>query len=602
MNKEHSLLQWLIVLSIFMIFAGCNTGNGDTSGSGNSYLLETSSYMSSASATTGMSESSSSLSTGFDQDNYLVFPVDGLPGDSDCPVDSGAARPTSTSSAQSWYTMVWGGKYNGSFKNRCKGTGGHPGVDIRVVSGTAVRSIGKGTVVVSKDYDSEKSWGGLIVIRHDISGVDGPIYSCYAHLKRRDVEKDAEIPYPGFSIGLSGGDASDPHHGNSDAAHLHFQIDKVMPDPYPYFPSQTESPDPNLAGNTYDPIKFIEDNHSIDVALIIDSSGSMTSSDPGDMRKEAAKLFVDTAASNDQVAIIDFDSYALLRWGLQELTDDRSSIKNAIDMIDSSGGTNISNALQMAYDELNISTRSAKKAALLLTDGMGSYNNEASLFATKSWPVFTVGLGLSTDTDLLSEIAQETGGKYFALTDSNQLKNVYFEIATQIAGGSLLMCTDTTMTTGDTYNTQITIPSNQQSLSFMFSWPGSDIGTTLVSPSGREISPSTNDSDVYHAKGLTYELYRLTNPEAGEWSVKVYGADLAPQGEVVSISISSIGSPASSSEPTNTVVTEEEESNSGKGCFISTSTAGHKTSHCLLTLLVFTGIVLGGLCTKNIFN
>ena len=281
----------------------------------------------------------------------------------------------------------------------------------------------------------------------------------------------------------------------------------------------------------------------IDAALIIDSSGSMSWNDPQNLRKEAAKIFVDTAQDNDQIVIVDFDSYAYARWSLQPLTDNRTGIKSAIDSINSSGGTNISRGLLEAYDELNSSTQPYKKAAVLLTDGQGSYYDEALLYSQRGWPIFTIGLGYSTDVNLLTKIANDTGGKYFALSDPNQLQNVYFEIATQITGGSILTNTSTNMTTGQNFNTSVTVPVNQQSTTFLTNWPGSDVSTTLISPSGQPIDSNTNDPDIYYAKGLTYELFRITNPEAGDWNINVYGVDLATGGEVVSVNVSTIGQP-----------------------------------------------------------
>ncbi|MES0336489.1 MAG: hypothetical protein SFH39_09080 [Candidatus Magnetobacterium sp. LHC-1] len=72
----------------------------------------------------------------------VAFPIEGLSGDSDCPKDSG----TTADGNRNWYTVVWGGKYNGNWNTRCKGTGGHSGMDIAVGSGTQVRSIAAGTV------------------------------------------------------------------------------------------------------------------------------------------------------------------------------------------------------------------------------------------------------------------------------------------------------------------------------------------------------------------------------------------------------------------------------------------------------------------------
>jgi uncharacterized protein YegL len=303
----------------------------------------------------------------------------------------------------------------------------------------------------------------------------------------------------------------------------------------------------NLTWVSFDAIKFEyvgTFTSNIDCVLMIDSSGSMRQNDPNDFRKEAAKIFVDTARNDDQIAIVDFDGDAEVKWPLWPLTETRYGIKSAINLIDSFGGTNIGAAMQLAYDQLILSSQPYKKAAVLLTDGEGTYNNEALLYQNKGWPVYTVGLGFDLNPTLLEQIANQTGGEYFALTDPNQLKNVYFEIATQISGGSSLLSTNFALTNGQENSTYANVPANQQSTTFLINWPGSDVSTTLISESGRVIQPGSTAPDVYHAKGLTYELYRITNPEAGKWEIRCLGVDLPPGGETVNVSVSTIGPPA----------------------------------------------------------
>ena len=187
--------------------------------------------------------------TSEEQTLQFVYPIEGLPGDTDCPAASGTPKRVD-GNPSSWYSVVW----NGTYTDGCKGTGGHPGVDIRVDSGTPVHAIGSGTV--HKSYDSP-TWGGLIVIKHTLP--TETVWSVYAHLKQRNVTKGTVTV--GQVIGLSGGSTTDPNHGNSTGPHLHFQIDKGNVFLYPYWPSSgVGTVDSKIEANTYDPIKFIKDH------------------------------------------------------------------------------------------------------------------------------------------------------------------------------------------------------------------------------------------------------------------------------------------------------------------------------------------------------
>ena len=84
------------------------------------------------------------------------------------------------------HTLWYGSKYSGSSNNRCEGSGGHPGVDIRGVSQLSkiVRSIGKGTVI-EKNYSS--GFGNYLIIQHDDRDY-GKFYSVYGHLKSGSLD------------------------------------------------------------------------------------------------------------------------------------------------------------------------------------------------------------------------------------------------------------------------------------------------------------------------------------------------------------------------------------------------------------------------------
>ncbi len=69
--------------------------------------------------------------------------------------------------------------------------------------------------------------------------------------------------------------------------------------------------------------------------------------------------------------------------------------------------------------------------------------------------------------------------------------------------------------------------------SFGIDWPGSDVEMTLISPSGQVYSRGSQPAGVYHRNGQTQELFRIANPEAGRWKVRLYGRDVRRTGEPV---------------------------------------------------------------------
>ena len=64
---------------------------------------------------------------------------------------------------------------------------------------------------------------------------------------------------------------------------------------------------------------------NIDVALVIDSSGSMKKTDPRSLRIPAAKLFISLLDSNDRAAVLSFSDKGHPIAGLPPVNNDANS-------------------------------------------------------------------------------------------------------------------------------------------------------------------------------------------------------------------------------------------------------------------------------------
>ncbi len=293
-----------------------------------------------------------------------------------------------------------------------------------------------------------------------------------------------------------------------------------------------------------DAVKFLSvDSGNIDIALIIDSSGSMGSNDPGNKRLQASRFFVTSAAiQGDYVGIVDFDSSVRVATNppLQKLHENNTSVIAAINTINSSGGTNIGNGVQSGCDILNLSDRSDyKKGAILLTDGVGSFSNQDQCFKSKGWPIFTFGFGQANDTQL-QQIAFNTGGRYKRVSNLNSLTCEFIRVRSLIANVEPPPCLPYNVPQLASIFFSQTVAPGQAQATFSTGWPGSDVVMTLTSPSGRVIDRNTVAPDVIHENGSTYEVYTIANPEAGIWQVNLYGANVPAAGEEVIFGFASV--------------------------------------------------------------
>ncbi|HHT9134612.1 MAG TPA: M23 family metallopeptidase [Candidatus Avalokitesvara rifleensis] len=156
----------------------------------------------------------------------MTMPVEGLPSYSEFPSDED--EPPMTSDPRSWYSTVYCGKYLGYWQSRGEGSGSHPGVDIRIGTGTPVKAIARGRVF---GRGFMWRWGNTVVIEHrNMPGVpeEEPIYTIYAHLSKISVEMGKEVE-EGSIVGLSGDT------GAIEIPHLHFQIDRYVEGAKPPF-------------------------------------------------------------------------------------------------------------------------------------------------------------------------------------------------------------------------------------------------------------------------------------------------------------------------------------------------------------------------------
>ncbi len=187
--------------------------------------------------------------------------------------------------------------------------------------------------------------------------------------------------------------------------------------------------------------KPMDTNASVmDFAFLIDYSKSMDENDPEYNRLSIVNDFIDVLREDiDRATVIKFAAYAT---NLVPLTTDKEMLKNAVNEITNNdgdscssdeAGTNGSDAIHMALEELKES-ESTSKYIIFLTDGedtTASYDYESLIETAKesNVKIYSIGMGEADET-LLTNIADKTGGKYYAASEideynENDLSNIF---------------------------------------------------------------------------------------------------------------------------------------------------------------------------------
>jgi hypothetical protein len=175
----------------------------------------------------------------------------------------------------------------------------------------------------------------------------------------------------------------------------------------------------------------------MDLVLVIDSSESLKTNDPEDLRLRAVRTLLDSLPEEMpiRVALVDFNQRARL---LQSLTSDLERVKGKLELLDQSGGTNIQLALEVALKEmLSGAEPGVAQSIILFSDGEASDGSpaKAAIQAGRSGVVVhTVYLGQASSggSNLLTSIAASTCGNFRQATSANQLVEIFRNIANPV--------------------------------------------------------------------------------------------------------------------------------------------------------------------------
>jgi uncharacterized membrane protein/uncharacterized protein YegL len=163
------------------------------------------------------------------------------------------------------------------------------------------------------------------------------------------------------------------------------------------------------------------------IALVIDKSGSM-SGDKINLAKLAAKA-ASMLGDLDYVGVYAFDADVDVVVPLRQRGSAGDYIKRRIMNLKPGGGTNMSPALNKAYDDLQNSAASVKHL-IVLTDGLthgDNYPQLAEEMKSQGITTTSVSIGQNAASTLLQEIALRGGGNYYQPQSPRALPNIFMK-------------------------------------------------------------------------------------------------------------------------------------------------------------------------------
>lgn len=176
------------------------------------------------------------------------------------------------------------------------------------------------------------------------------------------------------------------------------------------------------------------------IALVLDTSGSMSGTPIDETRKAASNFVFSVLPENAAVGVVTYTEYAQVR---TDFTMDSSKLEEIVSNLSAGGGTNIDDGLKQAYNMLQ-RTSSKKKIIILMSDGEpnnGRTGDELIAFADEIKQsgvyIYTLGffdaLGDRTSAQYLME-KLASDGCHYEVSSAEDLVFFFGDIASQING------------------------------------------------------------------------------------------------------------------------------------------------------------------------
>jgi Ca-activated chloride channel family protein len=177
----------------------------------------------------------------------------------------------------------------------------------------------------------------------------------------------------------------------------------------------------------------------VDVALVVDTSGSMGAEGKIEAARAAADELIDALRPGDRFALVTFDDQARVLLPSEVFDGDAARLHRMVESLHDDGGTNLWDGLQLGHDQLG--AFDGPRKVLVVSDGIaniGETRPDAFASIVQEWSArgitsSTIGLGRDFNETLLERMADAGGGGYRFVGSSSELPAVIAEELTRTA-------------------------------------------------------------------------------------------------------------------------------------------------------------------------
>ena len=180
------------------------------------------------------------------------------------------------------------------------------------------------------------------------------------------------------------------------------------------------------------------DSAPVNVTLVLDASGSMSTGNRVDIAREAAESIRHSLRTGDRIAVVHFTGDVIDHLTVEPIDPDDRDVIRSIEWLEPHGGTNVQAGLDLGVRLADRARRRNPRAynyIVLMSDGVANVDAtdpfailESAYDRDSSNPLrlITIGVGIENYNDyLLEQLAQHGNGWYRYLSDTDQARATF---------------------------------------------------------------------------------------------------------------------------------------------------------------------------------